>query len=161
MQKYLYLIIITFSLTSCYTYQRKKHADVPPENGQNTKKTAVDSNISEAQMKEKAAGAQNKPLQQKVTEQGSLPVNIQTALQPTKNYKIKVDGRAYKVIVDKWKGDSLVAHPVSKPEVILKFHKNQIDPEAIAEKRFSQPIADIITVVAYGGIGVGIWMLLR
>ncbi|WP_435525391.1 hypothetical protein [Chryseobacterium indoltheticum] len=56
---------------------------------------------------------------------------------------------------------ALVVHPVRNREKILKFHKSQINAEKIAEKRFSQPIADIITIVAYAGIGFGIWSLLQ
>ncbi len=89
------------------------------------------------------------------------PVNVQEKLAAGKNVKIDVDGKKYKVIVDKWERDSLVAHPVHNAKKTLKFHKNQINAEKIAEKRFSQPIADIITVVAYAGIGVAIYSLLQ
>lgn len=161
MQKYLYLIIISFFLTSCYTYQRKKQVVVPPENGQESKMRAVDGNIASAQLNYTAAETQIKKSQQTVNEKELVPINIHNELQPTKNYKIKVDGRAYKIIVDKWEGDSLVAHSVSKHEEILKLHKNQINAEAITEKRFSKPMSDIITILVYAGIGAGIWMLLR
>lgn len=90
-----------------------------------------------------------------------VPVNVQQKLTAGKNVKIDVDGKKYKVIVDKWESDSLVAHPVHNAKKTLKFHKNQINAEKIAEKRFSQPIADIITVVAYVGIGVAIYSLLQ
>jgi hypothetical protein len=90
-----------------------------------------------------------------------VPVNVQEKLTPKKNVRIDVDGKTYKVIVDRWESDSLVAHPVHNPKKILKFHKNQINGEKIAEKRFSQPIADIITVVVYAGIGVLIYSLIR
>ncbi|KQK25213.1 hypothetical protein AR438_11845 [Chryseobacterium aquaticum] len=159
MQKYLYLILISFSLTSCYTYQRKKQVVKPLENGQESAKKTV--NGTTASAKDATADVKSKKAQQTVNEQIPVPINVQNELQPTKNYKIKVDGRAYKVIVDKWEGDSLVAHPISKPEKILKFHKNQINAETIAEKRFSKPLSDILTVVTYAGIGVGVWMLLR
>lgn len=89
------------------------------------------------------------------------PINVQEKLAAGKNVKIDVDGKKYKVIVDKWERDSLIAHPVHNAKKTLKFHKNQINAERIAEKRFSQPIADIITVVAYTGIGVAIYSLLR
>ena len=160
MQKYLYLIILSFFVTSCYTYQRKKQVTLPPEKTQETKKKAVDSNIASAQLNNATAEAQNKK-SQTVNEQQFVPINIQNELQPTKNYKIKVDGRSYKIIVDKWEGDSLVAHRSNKPGAILKLHKNQIDAEAIAEKRFSKPLSDAITILVYAGIGVGIYMLLR
>jgi len=161
MQKYLYLLIISFFLTSCYTYQRKKRVDVPPENGRQSKTSAVNGNTASAQSNLTAAETQIKKSQQTVNEKELVPVNIQNELQPTKNYKIKADGRAYKITVDKWEGDSLVAHPIHKPEKILKLHKNQINAETIAEKRFSKPLSDIITILVYGGIGVGIYMLLR
>ncbi len=90
-----------------------------------------------------------------------VPVNVQEKLTAGKNVKIDVDGKKYKVIVDKWESDSLVAHPVHNAKKTLKFHKNQINAEKIAEKRFSQPIADIITVIAYAGIGVAIYSLLQ
>lgn len=160
MRKYLYYIILSCILTSCYTYQRKKQADIPLENG-HSKMRAVDGNSASSQRNDKAAETQNTKSQQTINEKQPIPINIQNELQPTKNYKIKADGRVYKIIVDKWVGDSLIAHSVSKPQEILKLHKNQINAETIAEKRFSQPIADIITILVYAGIGVGVWMLLR
>jgi len=159
MQKYFYLIIISFFLTSCYTYQRKKQA-VPFPNGQESMKKKVDDQPVSDQ-KNNMTKADRRKSQQATHETAVVPINIQNELQPSKNYKIKVDGRTYKVIVDKWEVDSLVAHPVRKPEGILKFHKNQINAETITERRFSKPLSDIITVVTYAGIGVGVWMLLR
>jgi len=148
MQKYLYLIIISFSLTSCYTYQVKKQPDTATDNKQGPKKTADLANNTSTQL-------------QNVTAQPPAPVNIQEKLAPNKNVKIDVDGKSYKIIVDRWESDSLVAHAVYNPKKVLKFHKNQINSEKIAEKRFSQPIADIITVTVYAGIGVLIWALVH
>nr|WP_315035166.1 hypothetical protein [uncultured Chryseobacterium sp.] len=150
MRKNLYLIIISFSLTSCYTYQVKKQVDPATDNKQMSKKDAS------PQMKSATAESQNLNSQQM-----PAPVNIQEKLAAGKNVKIDVDGRSYKVIVDRWESDSLVAHPVHNAKKTLKFHKNQINAERIAEKRFSQPIADIITVTAYAAIGAGVWFLLR
>ena len=147
MRKNLYFTIILFSLTSCYTYQVKKQADPAADN-----KLA---NNASPQMKN-TAGSQNPNAQQ-----APVPVNIQEKLSPNKNVKIDVNGKSYKIIVDRWESDSLVAHPVHQPKKILKFHKNQINGERIAEKRFSQPIADIITVAAYAGIAATVWFLLR
>jgi hypothetical protein len=161
MQKYLYLIILSFLVTSCYTYQRKKQVTLPPENGQESKKKAVDGNTVSAQLNNTAPETQNKKSQQAANEQELVPINIQNELQPAKNYKIKVDGRSYKIIVDKWEGDTLVAHRLNKPQAILKLHKNQINAETIAEKRFSKPLSDIITILVYAGIGAGAYMLLR
>lgn len=147
MRKNLYFTIILFSLTSCYTYQVKKQADPAANN--------KPANNASPQMKN-TAGSQNPNAQQ-----APVPVNIQEKLSPNKNVKIDVDGKSYKIIVDRWESDSLVAHPVHQPKKILKFHKNQINGERIAEKRFSQPIADIITVAAYAGIAATVWFLLR
>ncbi|MDP9962014.1 hypothetical protein [Chryseobacterium lathyri] len=138
MRKNFYFIIVLFSLTSCYTYQVKKQVDPAADNKQNTA----------------APQSPNAP-------QAPAPINIQEKLASGKNVKIDVEGKSYKVIVDKWESDSLVAHPVHNPKKIMKFHKNQINAEKIAEKRFSQPIADIITVTAYAAIGAGIWYLLQ
>lgn len=148
MQKYLYLIIISFSLTSCYTYQVKKQPDTATDNKQGPKKTPDLANNTSTQL-------------QNVAAQPPAPVNIQEKLAPNKNVKIDVDGKSYKIIVDRWESDSLVAHAVYNPKKVLKFHKNQINSEKIAEKRFSQPIADIITVTVYAGIGVLIWALVH
>ncbi len=157
MQKNLYLIItiILFSLSSCYTYQVKKPAD-PANDTQESNKNAAQDNRASMQMKNAAGEFQSLNPQQ-----ASVPVNIQQKLAANKNVKIDVDGKTYKIIVDRWENDSLVAHPVHHPGKTLKFHKNQINGEKIAEKRFSQPIADIITITVYAGIGVAIWALLR
>ncbi|WP_300687516.1 hypothetical protein [Chryseobacterium sp.] len=156
MQKNLYLIIILFSLTSCYTYQVKKQPDPAADSKQDPKKSTALANNSNVQMKNATAATSLN-----VQQAPPAPVNIQEKLAPNKNFRIDVDGKSYKIIVDKWESDSLVAHPVRNPKKILKFHKNQINPDRIAEKRFSQPIADILTVTAYTAIGVSIWLLLR
>jgi len=147
MQKYLYLIIISLCLVSCYTYQVKKPVDPAIDNKQNPKNNA--------------AVANNTAPGQKDVQPTPVPINVKEKLAPNKNVRIDVGGKSYKVIVDRWESDSLVAHPVRQPDKVLKFHKDQINAERIAEKRFSQPIADIITVAAYAGIGVGIWSLLQ
>jgi len=152
MQKYLYFIIISCSLVSCYTYQVKKQVD-PAADQQESKKGAVVANNTLTPTK---TDSQN-PNSQQIP----VPINVKEKLAANKNVKIDVDGKTYKVIVDRWESDSLVAHPVHNPKKIMKFHKDQINGEKIAEKRFSQPIADIITIVAYAGIGVAIWALVR
>ncbi|MEA1848077.1 hypothetical protein U9K52_04035 [Chryseobacterium sp. MHB01] len=148
MKRNLYLIIISFSLVSCYTYQVKKQPDPMAASKDASKNNGKQGNMP----------PQNMTSQQPVP---PAPVNVQEKLAAGKNVKIDVDGKKYKVIVDKWERDSLVAHPVHNAKKTLKFHKNQINAEKIAEKRFSQPIADIITVVAYAGIGVAIYSLLQ
>lgn len=152
MRKKLYLILISLSLVSCYTYQVKKQPDPAAEN--NKKEFKKNTALATEQPRPTQAATQNSNVPLK-------PVNIQEKLAPQKNVKIDVDGRSYKIIVDRWENDSLVAHPVRQPKTVLKFHKNQINAEKIAEKRFSQPIADIITVVAYAGIGFLIYSLVR
>jgi len=111
--------------------------------------------------KNNATVANNNASGQKDMQPVPAPINVKEKLAANKNVRIDVDGKSYKIIVDRWENDSLVAHPVRQPDKILKFHKNQINAEKIAEKRFSQPIADIITVTVYAGIGVGIWALLQ
>ncbi|SHG14785.1 hypothetical protein [Chryseobacterium vrystaatense] len=156
MRKNLYLIIILFSFSSCYTYQVKKQVVAATDSKQESKKNTAPVNTASMAMQNTKAESQilNAP-------QAPVPINVQETLAPNKKFKINVDGKSYKIIVDKWESDSLVAHPISNPKKILKFHKNQINAEKIAEKRFSQPIADIITVTAYAGIGVLIWSLIR
>ncbi len=151
MQKNLYLIIILFCLVSCYTYQVKKPA-AATDNKQDSKNSTAIANQASSQAKNTV------PQNPQPT---PAPINIQEKLAPNKNVKIDVDGKTYKVIVDRWERDSLIVHPVHSPKKILKFHKNQINAEKIAEKRFSQPIADILTVVAYASIGVGIYLLVK
>lgn len=158
MRKNLYLIILSLSLVSCYTYQVKKTVDTATDNKQESKNNIALANTTSVQAESINTKSQSQNLN---AQQTPAPVSIQEKLAPNKNVKIDVDGRAYKVIVDRWENDSLVAHPVRDREKVLKFHKNQINAEKIAEKRFSQPIADIITVVAYVGIGFGIWSLLQ
>lgn len=156
MRKNLYLIIILFSLTSCYTYQVKKTTAPATDNKQESKKSSAPANNASMQMKNAITEPQSLPSQQQ-----PAPVSIQEKLAPSKNVKIDVDGKSYKVIVDRWESDSLVVHPVHNAKKTLKFHKNQINADKIAEKRFSQPIADIITVTAYAGIAAAIWYLVR
>lgn len=147
MRKNFYLITLSFCLVSCYTYQVRKPVDPTADNKKDTKNNATVANNN-------ASG-------QKDMQPVPAPINVKEKLAANKNVRIDVDGKSYKVIVDRWENDSLVAHPVRQPDKILKFHKNQINAEKIAEKRFSQPIADIITVTVYAGIGVGIWALLQ
>lgn len=155
MQKNIYFILLSFSLVSCYTYQVKKQPDPSTDPGQQQRKgNAPVADNAPMQIKNQGAGSKDMNLPQ-------APVNVQERIAPNKNYRINVDGRNYKIIADKWESDSLVAHAAGNPKKILKFHKNQINTEKIAEKRFSQPIADIITVTVYAGIGVAIWMLVK
>ena len=155
MRKNFYLILLSCSLVSCYTYQVKKQP--APAVADNNTYPQNGTYPAAASAKMKRAGAES----QNVNQQPPVPVNVQQKLAPNKNFKIDVDGKSYKIIVDRWESDSLVAHPVHNPKRTLKFHKNQINAERIAEKRFSQPIADIITIAVYAGAGVGIWYLLQ
>ncbi|WP_326983325.1 hypothetical protein VUJ46_01900 [Chryseobacterium sp. MYb264] len=160
MQKNFYLIIISFFLVSCYTYQVKKQPDPANDKNQDVKRNADQA----SNMPMPTKGTQAEAQAQKVNPQlapAPVAVNIQEKLSANKNVRIDVDGKTYKVIVDRWESDSLVAHPVHNPKKILKFHKNQINSERIAEKRFSQPIADIITVTVYAGIAALIWVLVK
>lgn len=159
MRKNFYLIILSCALVSCYTYQVKKQPQPVTDGKQAPQRNAEPAAAAAAVMQTKNAGNESRNSNQQAS--APAPVNIQQKLTPNKNVKIEADGKSYKVIVDRWESDSLVAHPVRNPDKVLKFHKNQIDAGRIAEKRFSQPIADIITVAAYTGIGVAIYYLLQ
>ncbi|MFL9834534.1 hypothetical protein [Chryseobacterium terrae] len=159
MRKYIYLIILSSFLVSCYTYQIKKSVDTPTEKAEDIEKNKALGIIPPAPAENVKSTSRSKKVI--VQQAAPAPLTIQEKLAPNKNVRIDVDGKSYKVIVDRWEKDSLVAHPIRNANKVLKFHKNQIDAERIAEKRFSQPIADIITVVAYAGIGFGIWSLLQ
>ena len=156
MQKTVYFFVILFSLASCYTYKVKKPVEIPVEKGQdskNLKSNDSSATQSQSQMQKPTVGPVPAPV--------AIPMNVQEKLEPNKKYQIEVGDKSYKILVDRWERDSLVAHPVSKPKEVIKFHKNQINPDQIGERRFSQPVADILTVLAYASIGFGIYMLLR
>ena len=156
MQKTVYFIVILFSLAICYTYKVKKPVEIPVENGQDSKN--LKSNVSSATQSQ---SQMQKPTSGNVAAPVVVPINVQEKLEPNKKYQIVVGDKSYKILVDRWESDSLVAHPVSKPKEVIKFHKNQINPDQIGERRFSQPVADVLTVLAYASIGFGIYMLLR
>lgn len=73
MQRNLYLIIILFSLTSCYTYQVKKQADTAPDNKQELKKMQLLPII---------------PLQIKMYSKHLFPLIFRKNLQPVKILKL-------------------------------------------------------------------------
>ncbi|SHK14960.1 hypothetical protein [Epilithonimonas mollis] len=166
MKKYLYLLIIPFSLTNCYTYKTNSEIDAKKQDRRETQ-VKQDNQLEEGAAIDNQTGIQSAP-STKISRNSKVvknkipqATNITEQLEPNKFYKIDVADRSYKIQVDKWESDSLVAHVIHKPKKILKFHRNQINQSTIAERRFSQPVADILTVVAYTGIGVGIWALVR
>lgn len=165
MQKTVYFFVILFSFASCYTYKVKKPAGLPVENAQNAKKMPTDADVdaakTKAELDELNQVQMQKPTSGNVAAPVAVPINVQEKLEPNKKYQIEVGDKSYKILVDRWERDSLVAHPVSKPKEVIKFHKNQINPDQIGERRFSQPVADILTVLAYASIGFGIYLLVR
>lgn len=161
--KNIYLLIISFSLISCYTYRVKKESEDKPKEA---RKPQV--RVDEATSKMAAAQASLEPQTSPKAKRrkGNMPSpdrpqSVQEKLEANKYFKIDVGGKPYKIQVDKWESDTLVAHLIHKPKKILKFHKNQIDQSTIAERRFSNATADIITVVAYASVGVGIYLLVK
>jgi len=164
MKKYIYLLTISLSLTNCYTYKVKAESEEPKQGNTVTKlnqneQIAVaavtkDAKLEIAELKQETKTGKIKAVKPQ-------PTTIEEKLEASKYYKIEASGRSYKIQVDQWESDTLVAHVIHKPKKILKFHKNQINQATIAERRFSQPVADILTVAAYAGIGVGIWALVR
>jgi len=168
MKKYLYLLIIPFSLSNCYNYKVASETD---ESKNNPKEIESKAKVKPNQQAAKMAVAANQATLDVSTSRLKTakaekpvkprPTSITEKLEAGKYFKIDVADRSYKIQVDKWESDTLVAHVIHKPKKILKFHKNQINQSTIAERHFSQPVADILTVAAYTGIGVGIWALVR
>ncbi|AZI38858.1 hypothetical protein [Epilithonimonas vandammei] len=162
MKKYLYLLFLSLSLSNCYTYKASAESDDVKETQQETRqklKKQMTDNVTSMDQADLSATPSNKTIP--VNTNKPKATNIMEKLEPNKFYKIDVAEKSYKIQVDKWESDSLVAHVIHKPKKILKFHKNQINQSTIAERRFSQPVADIITVTAYAGIGAGIWAIIK
>lgn len=86
-------------------------------------------------------------------------IPIKEKLEPNKYYKISALDNLYKIQVDKWEGDTLVAHKIRKPEKIYKLHMNDINNETVLERVFSKPFSDLLTVGAYA-TGAAIVLLL-
>ena len=162
MKKYLYLLFLSLSLSNCYTYKASAETDDVKETQQETRqklKKQMTDNVTSMDQADLSATPSNKTIP--VNTNKPKATNIMEKLEPNKFYKIDVAEKSYKIQVDKWESDSLVAHVIHKPKKILKFHKNQINQSTIAERRFSQPVADIITVTAYAGIGAGICAIIK
>lgn len=86
-------------------------------------------------------------------------VDLKSKLKPNRFYKVTVFDKKYKIQVDKWEGDTLVSHKIRKPEKQYKFHLNDIDEEALLERRFSKPFSDLLTVGAYAVGGAAVLLL--
>lgn len=84
---------------------------------------------------------------------------IQQQIKPEQIYKIDVDNKTYKIKAVKWDGDSLVAYTNIKKEVKKNFSSNQITN--VREQKFSETRSNTLTVIAYAGIGLGIFFLLK
>ena len=90
-----------------------------------------------------------------------MPMGIlKTKIKPNKYYKIKVEENWYKIQADQWEGDTLVSHILRKPKKVLRFHENQIDEEALEERRFSKSYSDLFTIGAYVAGGAAVLLLL-
>lgn len=171
MKKHFYLLILSFSLISCYTYKVAAEAEETPEantrlqnkgeQGVKSKEQFAVSSVADSRASEAKIATRGSRNTKPEKEKKPKPTSIIEKLEVGKFFKIDVANRSYKIQVDKWESDTLVAHVIHKPKKILKFHKNQINQSTIAERRFSQPIADIITVAAYAGVGVGIWVMVK
>ncbi|KFC24162.1 hypothetical protein [Chryseobacterium sp. FH1] len=169
--KNIYLLIISFSLISCYTYKVKAEGEEKPQEKRETPvKSAtniesIERSVASPQASltaiESAVAQKSKIDRNKTKAKAPTGTGIEAKLEPSKFYKIEAAGRSHKIQVDKWESDTLVAHVIHKPKKILKFHKNQINQSTIAERQFSNPTADIITVAAYASVGVGIYLLVK
>ncbi len=92
MQKNLYLILISFFLTSCYTYQVKKQVDPTTGNKQESKKNTALANTNSPQMQSTAvSNPQNQNIQQP-----PVPVNVQENLRPVKMLKLTLNAEVIK-----------------------------------------------------------------
>lgn len=89
----------------------------------------------------------------------SVEIGIKDKIRPNQYYKITVEDSQYKIQADQWEGDTLVSHILRKPERVLKFHKDQINEEALLERRFSKPYSDLLTVGSYVTVGVAVLLL--
>jgi len=95
---------------------------------------------------QKSSDKQNPKVPEETT---ATEKDIKQKLLADRFYKISARERQYKIQVDTWEGDSLIAHKIRRPEKQLKFHKDEIDEDAILERRFSKPFSDLFTVGAY------------
>ena len=165
--KNIYLLIVSFSLISCYTYKVKAEGEEKAQEMSEAPKKSADNvgrvERAKASLSSIDAGKLHKSKIDRNNTKIKAPTGtgIESKLEPSKFYKIEAGGRSHKIQVDKWESDTLVAHVIHKPKKILKFHKNQINQSTIAERRFSNPTADIITVAAYASVGVGIYLLVK
>lgn len=158
--KNIYALLIFCLFTSCYTYrsvadEKEIETNKNPRTRLQSSEMAMAANDNAAiahVQKSQMQIANTEKIEMNSKPKQSIKLGIKDKLQPDKIYKIKVADKRYKIQVDQWESDSLVVHRVNKPEKKMKFHKNQIEEDAILEKHFSQPMSDIITVTIYAGI---------
>lgn len=134
--------------------QKSKEGKATLDAGESGKKQSF-SKHSDPELKEKNAKVEKPIGGEKTAEIDSLKIKI----QPNKYYRIAVEGNRYKIQADQWEGDTLVSHILRKPEKVLRFHKDQIDEEALEERRFSKPFSDLFTVGAYVAGGAAVLLL--
>lgn len=84
---------------------------------------------------------------------------IQEQLKPNQIYKIDVDNKTYKIKVVKWEKDSLVADVKIGKDIKKSFSAKQITN--VKEYKFSDTRSNILTVLSYIALGVGIAVLVR
>ena len=123
MKKYLYLLFLSLSLSNCYTYKASAETDDVKETQQETRqklKKQMTDNVTSMDQADLSATPSNKTIP--VNTNKPKATNIMEKLEPNKFYKIDVAEKSYKIQVDKWESDSLVAHVIHKPKKILKFH---------------------------------------
>ena len=121
------------------------------------RKAEFENNERLALNKGKDAGEVSSKMESEMAMSGEDSLKIK--IKPNLYYRIAADGEKYKIQADQWEGDTLVSHIIRKPEKVLRFHKNQIDPENLEERRFSKPFSDLITVGSYVTGGVIILLL--
>lgn len=130
--------------------------DYPEQSGKNSN---LSFSKSDGTLSPGTPQTSNKEETKNAVETPSKELGIKDKLQPNKYYKISALGNQYKIQVDKWEGDSLVSHKIRQPKKVYKHHMNDIEEEAILERRFSKPFSDLLTVGAYAS-GAAILLLL-
>lgn len=133
--------------------EKKKEAESKREQKQDEQSsfTGADGTVKNTQVSDKVKSKDEKKDLSELT--------IKDKLKPNRYYKVTVFEKQYKIQVDKWEGDSLVAHKIRNPEKQYKFHQNDIDGESLLERRFSKPFSDLLTVGAYAVGGAAVLLL--
>lgn len=87
------------------------------------------------------------------------PQTTKEQLKKGKYYKIISQDKTYKVQVAKWEKDSVVTYLNFKEKNTKKFHQKDISE--VQHRSFARGRSDVLTLGAYGILGLGIYFLLQ